>query len=110
MSSKINDLQLLQRNLQNTVVQQQQMHEQLNELNSALTQLETTGKAYKIIGKVMVASRKEELIKELSEKKEIMDVRLKNFSIQENKLKESIEATQKEMVADLQKEKTSKEE
>tara|TARA_Y100000310_G_scaffold267777_1_gene279948 strand:- start:233 stop:553 length:321 start_codon:yes stop_codon:yes gene_type:complete len=103
-SKKINQLQLLQQNQQNIIVQKQQMDEQLTELNSALTELKSTSQAYKIAGKIMIATSKDKLTKELGEKKEFTEVRLQNFTKQEEKLKHEIEKVQKEVMTALKKE------
>ncbi len=102
-SSKISQLQLMQQNLQNVLVQKQQIQEQLTELDSALTELSTTDKAYRIVGKLMIATSKKELDVELQQKKEIAEIRLKNFAKQEDKLKGSLEIMQKEVLEELQK-------
>ena len=103
-STKINQLQLLQQNLQNLVMQKQQVQNQLLEIDSALSELGTTDKAYKIVGKIMLASSKDKLIKDLEEKKEISEVRIKNFKEQEESLQKNIEDTQKEVMAELKEE------
>lgn len=104
-SPKINQLQLLQQNLQNILLQKQQIEAQLTELDSALTELKTTEKSYKIIGKIMIAASKDELTQELKQKKEVVQVRLNNFSKQEEKLKQSIESLQKEVMKELKEQK-----
>ena len=104
-SDKINQLQLLQQNLQGLMAQKQQMQEQLTELQSALRELGSTEKAYKIVGKVMLATSKEELSKELAEQKDVMEVRLKNFTSQEEKLKKSLEETQKDVMKEMKEKK-----
>jgi prefoldin beta subunit len=100
-STKINQLQLLQQNLQNLVLQKQQVQNQMLEIESALTELKTTDKAYKIVGKIMLASSKENLIKDMEEKKEISEVRIKNFKEQEESLQKNIEEVQKEAMEEL---------
>lgn len=104
-STKINQLQLLQQNLQNLVMQKQQVQNQLLEIDSALSELGTTDKAYKIVGKIMLASSKENLIKDLNEKKEVFEIRIKNFKEQENSLQKNIEEVQKEVMEELKEEK-----
>ena len=99
--SKVNQLQLLQQNLQNIVAQKQQIEEQLSELNSASTELKTTEKAYKIIGKIMIAASPLEMAKELDERKEFAQVRLKNFTKQEEQLKQDMEKMQKEVMEEI---------
>ncbi len=100
-STKINQLQSLQQNLQNLVLQKQQVQNHLLEIDSALAELSTTDKAYKIVGKIMLASSKENLIKDLNEKKEVSEVRIKNFKEQENSLQKNIEEVQKEVMEEL---------
>jgi prefoldin beta subunit len=100
-STKIDQLQLLQQNLQNLVLQKQQVQNQLLETDSAISELKTTDKAYKIVGKIMLASSKENLIKDLEEKKEISEVRIKNFKEQESSLQKNIEEVQKEVMGEL---------
>ena len=67
--SKIQQLQLLQQNLTNLNLQKQQFNTQTVEIDSAILELEKTDTAYKIVGNIMVASKKEDLKKELLEKK-----------------------------------------
>lgn len=105
MASKINQLQLLQQNLQNIAAQKQQYENQLIELDSALTELSTTEKAYKIVGKLMIASSSQKLIKELQEKKEVAELRLHNFTKQEEHFKKSVEEAQQHVVAEMDKKK-----
>ena len=100
-STKIDQLQLLQQNLQNLVLQKQQVQNQLLETDSAISELKTTDKAYKIVGKIMLASSKENLIKDLEEKKEVSEVRIKNFKEQESSLQKNIEEVQKEVMGEL---------
>jgi len=105
---KINQLQLLQQNLQNIMLQKQQVQNQLVELDSALTELKGTDKAYKIIGKIMLAASNENISKDLEQKKEVADLRLKSFIKQEEKLQQSIENLQKEIMEEMKKEKSKK--
>ncbi|MDO8511611.1 MAG: prefoldin subunit [Nanoarchaeota archaeon] len=96
--STIAQLQLLQQNLQNLLLQKQQLQNNLIELESALQEIKTSEKCYKIMGHIMVASPKDAVSKELAEKKEMNDLRLKNYLSQEEKLKRSIGDIQKELM------------
>lgn len=100
-SAKVNQLQILQQNIQAVLMQKQQFQSQLVELDSALQEIKTTSQAYKIVGKVMIASSKGELQKELQEKKELVDVRVKNLEKQERSLRENMEKLQKEVIEEL---------
>tara|TARA_Y100000310_G_scaffold331896_1_gene406402 strand:+ start:237 stop:551 length:315 start_codon:yes stop_codon:yes gene_type:complete len=99
----ITQLQLLQQNLQNILVQKQQFQKQLAELNSALKEIETSETTYKILGNIMVAAKKDNLQKELTGKKELLDLRLKNFDKQEKTLNEKTEELQKKVMAEMKK-------
>ena len=104
-STKVQQLQLTQQNLQNILTQKQQIESQLAEFDSALTELKNTENAFKILGKIMVATSKDKLNNDLKEKKEVLTVRLENFTKQEKTLQNSIEELQKEVVEELKKEK-----
>ena len=99
--SKIAQLQLLQQNLQNLLLQKQQLQNKSLEVESALHEIKTSEKCYKILGHIMVAAPKDALSKELNEKKEINNLRLKNCRSQEEKLKKSIEDTQEEALKEM---------
>ncbi len=101
MSTKINQLQLIQQNLQNISLQKQQFESQLTEIESALSELATSEKSYKILGKIMLLTPKDQLTTELSNKKEILQLRLKNFEKQEILLKKNLESLQTDVVTDF---------
>ncbi len=95
---KIQHMQLIEQNLQTFLIQKQSFQMQLAETESALKELETAGDAYRIIGNIMVKAKKEELKKELSSKKEMLDLRIKTLERQEARLKEQAETIQKEVL------------
>ncbi len=99
----LTQLQLLQQNLQNILVQKQQFQKQLTEISSALKEIETSETTYKILGNIMVSSKKEELQKELKEKEELLNLRIKNFEKQETTLKEKTEELQKKVMESMKK-------
>lgn len=99
--SKIAQLQLLQQNMQNLLLQKQQLQNNIIELESALQEINISEKCYKIMGHLMVAASGDALSKELQEKKEMNALRLKNYLSQEEKLKKSIEDTQKEALKEM---------
>ncbi len=101
--SKAEELQLLQQNLQHLLMQKQHLETQKTEIDSALTELKTTPAAYKIVGKIMISTNKEDLIKDLEEKKELTETRLVNIKKQEDNVKSSLETKQKEMVEEMKK-------
>jgi len=98
---KIDKLQLIEQNLQNILIQKQTFQAQLLEIENALKELTNKKDAYKIIGAIMVASKKEDLEKDLNQKKEILELRLKNIGKQEEKIKEGATKLQSEVVKNL---------
>lgn len=100
-SEKVNQLQILQHNLQNILMQKQQLESQVAEIDSALEGLKSTSKAYKIVGRIMIASTKEELQQDLESKKEVQGLRIKNLFNQENSLKKKFSEAQEEAMKEV---------
>lgn len=101
----IAQLQLLQQNLQNVLLQKQQHQKQLAEFDSALKEMGNTDQVYRIIGNILVASKKADVEKDIQQKKEILDLRLKSLDKQEKILKQEAEAVQKKVIDSLKKKK-----
>ena len=99
---KINKLQLLEQSLQTFLMQKQQFQTQLIEIDSALNELKTAKESYKIVGDIMINADKEELIKELTERKEKVELRIKTLEKQEAELKEKATTMQKEVMKKLE--------
>lgn len=102
---KISQLQLLEQNLQNFMLQKQQFQTQLMEVESALTELEKSDTAYKIVGNIMVISKKDELQKDLKAKKEMLELRIKTLENQEDKIREKATKTQSEILKGMKEKK-----
>ncbi len=98
---KIKQLQLFEQNLQVLGSQKQQFQAQLIEINSALSELEGTDEAYKIIGNIMVRSDKEKLLSDLKEKKEMVEIRIKNLEKQEDQIKQRTKKLQQEVMKEM---------
>ena len=105
VDNKVAQLQLLQQNMQSILVQKQQFQMQLNEIESAATELKESKQAYKIVGDIIVSSEKETLEKELKEKAETIELRIKNIETQEERLRKKAEELQKEVMEELKAEK-----
>lgn len=99
---KIAQLQMLERSLQNLLVQKQQFQIQSAEIDSATKELETSEEAYKIVGSIMVKGNRDILSKELKEKKEILDMRIVSIEKQEKDIRSKAMALQKEVMKELQ--------
>ena len=99
ISKKIQELQILEQGLQNFIAQKQLLQVELNESNNAISELEKSGESetFRIVGNIMIKSKKENIIKDLEEKKKTVELRVNAVGKQEkileeksNKLKEEI--------------------
>ena len=102
---KIQQLQLSEQGLQNLLMQKQQVQLQIVEFESALKELEGKKQAYQIVGSIMIAKESGELQKELTEKKETAELRLKSIDTQEKQMREKTELLQKEVMEELKQQK-----
>ena len=98
---KINQLQMMEQSLQALLMQKQQFQLQQVELESALKELENVNEAYKIIGNIMVLSKKDDIKEDLNSKMEIAGLRIKNLEKQENQFREKASKLQNEVLKDL---------
>ena len=74
---------------------------QLNEILSALENIKDAKKSYKIIANVMIDTNKEDLEKELNQKKEMLEIRIKNLEKQEESIREKSQKMQKEVLGSM---------
>ena len=72
------------------------------EIESALKELGSTDEAYKIVGNIIVHTKKEDLKKDLEEKKKIVDLRISNLEKQEEKIRERSKKLQEEVMGKLE--------
>ena len=99
--SQIEQMQLFEQNAQNFLMQKQQQQTKLLEIENAYDELKKSKDlVYKIVGPVMIQSKKEDLEKELDEKKEMIELRIKSVEKQENLIKQKIQDLQKEVLKD----------
>lgn len=102
---KIGQLQLFEQSLQTFALQKQQFQAQLLEIESALKELEKVQSAYKIVGGIMVSGSRDELMKDMQQKKEVAELRIKAVEKQEKQIREKASALQAEVVKELKPEK-----
>jgi prefoldin beta subunit len=96
---KIQELQSLEQNLQNVLIQKQAFQFELNETENALNEIEKSGdEVFKIVGQIMIKSSKQEIQKELKQKKDILSLRLKSIEKQESSLNEELEKIKEEVM------------
>ena|SRR3989338_2723148 len=97
-SEQMQRIQLLEQNIQAVNAQKQQFQTQLFEIDGALKELSTSPVAYKIIGGLMMATDKETLTKELTSKKELLELRIQTLEKQEKQIKERVKKFQDEIM------------
>jgi len=100
-------LQQLQNTLQALVLQRQSAELELRNVERAIEELEKTSDdavVYKSAGPLLVRRDKESLVKELNERKEILNARLKVLERQEERTRERI----RELQSSVQKELSSR--
>jgi len=100
---KMNQLQMFEQSLQSFLGQKQQFQMQLAETESAISELKNTGKAYKIVGNIMVESDKSELNADLGSKKEVLELRIKTMEKQESQVRERASKLQEEILSSMKK-------
>lgn len=100
---KLQQLQMIEQNLTNLLMQRQQFQAQVVEIDSALNELKDKQHAYKIIGNFMVSSSSADLTRELSHRKQLLEVRTKTLEKQEHQLKEKANQMQEDVLKHMKK-------
>ena len=97
--SKMQELQLLEQSLQNTLMQKQAFQMELSETQAALGELKNSGdEVFKIIGQLMIKSEKSKITSDLENKEKILNLRISTLEKQENSLTEKFEGLRKEIL------------
>ncbi len=87
-----------ERQMQAVLLQKHQLQLQVNEIGLALEELgKAKGDVYKAAGSIMVKTTREDAEKDLKDKKELFDIRLKALSQQEEKMKTILMKLQKKI-------------
>jgi prefoldin beta subunit len=97
VQERVQQLSLIDKNIQHCLAQKQQFQSQLFEVDNALSELEKTTTAFKIVGNIMVSCDKDTLKKELSEKKELLSLRVTTISEQEEEFKNRAKSIRSEV-------------
>lgn len=96
---KIQEMQIIEQRLQNTILQKQAFQIEITETASALEELEKSGdEVFKIIGQLMIKIEKSKIKEELKNKQKILELRIKSFEKQEISLSEQLEKMRDEMM------------
>jgi prefoldin beta subunit len=105
---KIQEMQILEQRLQNTILQKQAFQMELAETDSALKEIEKAGEEiFKIIGQLMIKTEKAKIKEELAEKQKILELRIKAFDKQEKLMGGQLEKLRDEVTSSLKDNKNS---
>jgi len=97
-NEKIRNLQILEQNLHSLMMQKQAFQMELAETNAALREIQnSTDDVYKIISQLMIKVRREEVKKELEEKKKLFDLRIQSIEKQEQEFEKKADSLRKEV-------------
>jgi prefoldin beta subunit len=90
------ELQTFQQQMQTVLMQKESLSIQNMEIEKALEELTKSehDDVYKAVGPILIKSTKKELTKELNEKKETIDLRVKSLQKQETRLKDKLKEAQ----------------
>ena len=92
------EYQTLQQQMQLVMLQKQQMKIQSEEIDHALQEIEkASGDTYRIIGPILIKSTKDEVLKDLQEKKSTFESRITILDRQEERLKKQLTDIRKGM-------------
>jgi prefoldin beta subunit len=101
---KLQELQMAEQNSQNFSLQKQAFQLELNETESALEETrKASDEIYKITGQIMIKGNKEEILKELEERKNIFSLRIKSIEKQESLFREKTDKLRQEIEEELKK-------
>lgn len=105
-TEQIEELRILEANLDNLLAQKQSIQVELNELNNALEEVKkSSGEIYKVSMNIMLKSEKNSVIKELEEKKKIIEIKLNSIEKQESLLEPKAEKIRNEINEEIRKKK-----
>jgi prefoldin beta subunit len=105
---QVSRLQQLQQNLQAIMMQKQQLEVEMVETDRGLQELKKTNPddaIYKNAGSVLIKAKKEDVLKELEEKKELSNTRIMVLGKQEARVKENLKEVENkinEMIRGMQ--------
>lgn len=100
--NQIQELQALEQSLQSVLIQKQAFEMELSETENAAIELtKSKNDVYKIAGSLMLKASKEDILKELTQKKDLLSLRLKNLSSQEKKISEESEKLREKVLSKL---------
>lgn len=98
----IQKLSQIEQNLSSIVNQRQSIQKQVLEIDNAISELKDEKEGYQIVGTVMVKKPATEITENLTEKKEMMSVRLQALQKQEQTLRNEAKKIQEKVMKDME--------
>lgn len=96
---KLQELQILEQSLNNTLLQKQMLQMELSESESALREIETSrDEVFKVVGQIMIKTDKEKVNTDISNKKKLIELRMKSLEKQETTLASKMEEVRDELM------------
>lgn len=103
-SSKIQELQFLEQNLQNVLFQKQAFEMEFSEAQSAINEItNSSGEVFKIVGQLMIKSDSKKILEEMRNKEKLIEIRIKSLEKQENSFSEKINLIREEILKNQKK-------
>jgi len=101
----LNNVAMQQQQLQGIMTQREATGMQILEIKRALEELEKTEQkeVYKVAGPILVKTGKTEVKKDLKEKEDVLNVRLKSLEKEEKKIKIKIDDIKEQLTAAMKK-------
>jgi prefoldin beta subunit len=95
------EMQTYQQQMQTVLMQKESLNIQKSEVCKALEELKgaTSDDVYKAVGPILIKSTRKDLEKELAEKNETIEIRLKSMQKQEERLKDKLKEAQEKFEA-----------
>jgi len=104
--NKTQELQILEQNLQNTMLQTHAFQTELAETAAASKEISGAGdEVFKIIGQLMIKTDKAKVNKDLDNKKKLLEMRMKTIEKQESTLSEKVSELREELMKSMNKSK-----
>jgi len=104
LQEKLAQLQQLQQTLQVVTSQRQQVEMELADTDRALEEVKkiaASGTVYKSVGAILVKKDRASIVKDLTERKELLNVRASVLGKQETKTREKLKGIQQQVQAGL---------
>ncbi len=101
---QIQELQIFEQKLNNVLIQKQAFQLEIDEVENALEELKKSGEdVFKIVGQIMVKSKKSDLQRDLAEKQKLVSIRLNSLNAEEARLTKNSEELRKKVLDKIQK-------